>query len=188
MCVFCRYFFISLYFLAYIILRKHQLCSYAFRLTIELFRQINTHGNFFSAVSSGALDIIIPSCCIHLQPDTHLQTGDGEVGYEPNDFWVVFYFDQLPQLVVALQPRQQAAELVVVVGIRQTLEWKPCHKEKKVIIVEILITKRHSDDFVKKKKNHIRAVCHSGDRPAGWPVFSSLRPPSVKETLLALRC
>lgn len=101
-------------------------------------------------MSSGALDIIIPPCCIHLQSDTHLQTGDGEVGYEPNDFWVVFHFDQLPQLVVALQPRQQAAELVVVVGIRQTLEWKQCHREKKkVIIVEILITKRHSDDFVK---------------------------------------
>lgn len=53
---------------------------------------------------------------------THLQTGDGEVGYEANNFGVVFYFDQLPQLVVTLQPRQQTTELVVVIRIRQTLK------------------------------------------------------------------
>lgn len=61
---------------------------------------------------------------MNLVGGAHLKTGDGEVGYEPDDLWVVFYFDQLPQLVVALQPRQQAAELVIVVGIRQTLQGK----------------------------------------------------------------
>ena len=55
---------------------------------------------------------------------THLQTGDGEVGYETNNFRVVFYFDQLPQLVVTLQSGQQTTELVVVVWIRQTLKHK----------------------------------------------------------------
>lgn len=55
---------------------------------------------------------------------THLQTGDGEVGYESDDFRVVFYFDQLPQLIVTLQPRQQTTELVVVIRIRQTLKQK----------------------------------------------------------------
>lgn len=53
-----------------------------------------------------------------------LQTGDGEVGDEADDLGVVFHFDQLPQLVVTLQPRQQAAELVVVVWIGQTLKHK----------------------------------------------------------------
>lgn len=55
---------------------------------------------------------------------TYLQTGDGEVGYETNNFRVVFYFDQLPQLVVTLQSGQQTTELVVVVWIRQTLKHK----------------------------------------------------------------
>lgn len=62
---------------------------------------------------------------------THLQTGDREIGYEPNDLWIVFYFDQLSQLVVALQPCQQAAELMVVVGIWQTLKWKQYHRKEK---------------------------------------------------------
>lgn len=63
------------------------------------------------------------------KPDhsTHLQTGDGEVGYEANNFRVVFYFDQLPQLVITLKPRQQTAELMVVVRVRQTLKWKHNH-------------------------------------------------------------
>lgn len=55
---------------------------------------------------------------------TYLQTGDGEVGYETNNFRVVFYFNQLPQLVVTLQSGQQTTELVVVVWIRQTLKHK----------------------------------------------------------------
>lgn len=49
--------------------------------------------------------------------NAHLQTGDSEVSYEANNLRVVLYFDQLPELVVALQPRQQAAEFMVVVGI-----------------------------------------------------------------------
>lgn len=56
--------------------------------------------------------------------NTHLQTGDSEVGYESNNFRVVFYFDQLPQLVVTLQSREQTTELVVVIRIRQTLKHK----------------------------------------------------------------
>lgn len=58
---------------------------------------------------------------------THLQTGDGEVGYESNNFRVVFYFDQLPQLIVTLQPREQTTELMVVIRIRQTLRHKTFH-------------------------------------------------------------
>lgn len=60
--------------------------------------------------------------------NTHLQTGDSEVGYESNNFRVVFYFDQLPQLIVALQPREQTTELMVVIRIRQTLEKKRRHQ------------------------------------------------------------
>lgn len=56
--------------------------------------------------------------------NTHLQTGDSEVSYEANDLRVVLYFHQLPELVVALQPRQQTAEFMVVVGIWQTLKCK----------------------------------------------------------------
>lgn len=51
----------------------------------------------------------------------YLQTGDGEVGDEADDLGVVLHLDQLAQLVVTLEPRQQTAELVVVVGVRQTL-------------------------------------------------------------------
>lgn len=72
--------------------------------------------------------------------NTHLQTGDSEVCYETNNFRVVFYFDQLPQLVVTLQPRQQTTELMVVIRIWQTLKYKqvasknlmvPQNKQKK---------------------------------------------------------
>lgn len=56
--------------------------------------------------------------------NTHLQTGDSEVSYETNNLRVVFYFDQLPQLVVTLEPRQQATELMVIIGIGQTLKCK----------------------------------------------------------------
>ena len=58
---------------------------------------------------------------------SHLQTGDGEVSDEADHLRVVFHFDQFPQLIVALQPRQQPAELVVVIGVWQTLERK--HEE-----------------------------------------------------------
>lgn len=100
---------------------------------------------------------------------THLQTGDGEVGDEADDLWVVFHFDQLTQLVVTLQPRQQAAELVVVVWIGQTLK----HKHTLFNTHEATEVSVFSDRCV---------------LPVGLPVSSSLRPPGVTETLLALHC
>ena len=49
------------------------------------------------------------------------ETGDGELGDQLDDLGVVVHLDQLPQLVIGLEACKQPAELVVVVGVRQTL-------------------------------------------------------------------
>lgn len=47
----------------------------------------------------------------------YLQAGDGEVGDEPDHLGVVLHLHQFSQLVIAFQPGQQPAELVVIVGV-----------------------------------------------------------------------
>lgn len=47
----------------------------------------------------------------------YLQAGHGEVGDEPDHLRVVLHLHQFPQLVIAFQPGQQPAELVVIVGV-----------------------------------------------------------------------
>ena len=52
---------------------------------------------------------------------TDLKTGNGELGDELDDDRVVVDLDELTELVVALESRQQSAELVVVTRIHQAL-------------------------------------------------------------------
>lgn len=87
---------------------------------------------------------------------THLQTGDGEVGYESNNFRVVFYFDQLPQLIVTLQPREQTTELMVVIRIRQTLQHKTFHNVRR-------------PGGKKQSRTRVKQVCYL---PVGLPISS----------------
>jgi hypothetical protein len=51
----------------------------------------------------------------------YLQTLHSELGNQLDSLRIVLHHDELPQLVVGLEPSQQTAELVVVAGVTQPL-------------------------------------------------------------------
>ena len=53
---------------------------------------------------------------------TNLETGDRELGDRFDHLQVVLHFDELAQLVVGLEAREQTTKLVVVARVRQTLK------------------------------------------------------------------